>query len=72
MKAYGLTESTARVFGTLGPKESQVIGATGKLLPNSQAKIVDPDTGIALPPCNPGELWLRGASIMQGNILYFL
>ncbi|GMY26144.1 4-coumarate--coa ligase-like 9 [Fagus crenata] len=32
---------------------------------NSQAKIVDPDTGFGLPPMMPGELWFRGPSIMK-------
>ncbi|XP_065876601.1 4-coumarate--CoA ligase-like 9 [Euphorbia lathyris] len=67
-QAYGLTESTARVFGTLSLSESQVIGATGKLMPNCQAKIVDPKTGLPLPPGSPGELWIRGPSIMKGYV----
>ncbi|XP_075657342.1 4-coumarate--CoA ligase-like 9 isoform X1 [Castanea sativa] len=67
-QAYGLTESTGRVFGTVGLKECGVVGATGKLFSNSEAKIVDPDTGIALPPMMPGELWLRGSSIMKGYV----
>lgn len=37
-----------------------------------EAKIVDPDTGEALPPGQKGELWLRGPSIMQGTNLTFL
>ncbi|XP_044489224.1 4-coumarate--CoA ligase-like 9 isoform X3 [Mangifera indica] len=67
-QGYGLTESTGRIFGTIGPEECQVIGATGKLAPNCEAKIVDPDTGIAQPPGKPGELWLRGSLIMKGYI----
>ncbi|CAK7327400.1 unnamed protein product [Dovyalis caffra] len=67
-QGYGLTETTARIFGTVGPKESEVIGATGKLLSNCEARIVDPDTGISLPPCSPGELWVRGDTIMKGYI----
>lgn len=68
MKAYGLTESTGRVFGTVGLKESLVEGATGKLMPNFQAKIVDIETGANLPPSMPGELYLEGPFIMKGTI----
>ncbi|CAI0381079.1 unnamed protein product [Linum tenue] len=45
VQAYGLTESTGRVFSTVGPTESKVGGATGKLTPETEAKIVDPETG---------------------------
>lgn len=68
LQAYGLTETTARIFATVGGRECQVTGATGKLMSNCQAKIVDPDTGIALPPGNPGELWVRGPIIMKGYV----
>lgn len=69
VKAYGLTETTGRVFGTVGLKESLVEGATGKLMSNFQAKIVDPETTTALPPLTPGELWLKGPCIMKGKQL---
>ncbi|KAF9673683.1 hypothetical protein SADUNF_Sadunf10G0049700 [Salix dunnii] len=65
---YGLTETTARIFATVGPKECEVTGATGKLISNFQAKIVDPETGESLPPSSPGELWVRGDTIMKGYI----
>ncbi|XP_061989870.1 4-coumarate--CoA ligase-like 9 [Rosa rugosa] len=67
-QGYGLTETTGRVFGTVGPNETRVEGATGKLMSNFEAKIVDPETGIALPPLMTGELWLRGPIIMKGYI----
>ncbi|KAL3751870.1 hypothetical protein ACJRO7_012668 [Eucalyptus globulus] len=67
-QGYGLTESTGRAFGTVGPKEYAVVGAVGKLVPNCEAKIVDPDTAAFLPPCKVGELWLRGSSTMKGYV----
>lgn len=56
----------------LGPNESQIIGATGRLDPNCLAKIVDPHTGTGLPPFKQGELWLRGPSLMKGTKQVFI
>ncbi|XVE74817.1 hypothetical protein DITRI_Ditri12bG0048600 [Diplodiscus trichospermus] len=67
-QSYGLTETSGRVFGTMGPEESRVEGATGKLVANCEAKIIDPETGAALPPSKPGELWVRGALVMKGYV----
>uniref|UniRef100_A0A803PHE9 4-coumarate--CoA ligase n=1 Tax=Cannabis sativa TaxID=3483 RepID=A0A803PHE9_CANSA len=70
VQAYGLTESTGRVFATVGLKESRVEGATGKLVSNFIAKIVDPENGtaIGLPPLTTGELWLKGPFVMKGYV----
>lgn len=67
-QAYGLTETTGGISRTVGLEESQRLGASGRLIPYCQAKIVDPDTGIALPPLRTGELWVRGPSIMKGYV----
>lgn len=58
---------TAGGFARTGPYESKKLGATGRLAWNCQAKIVDPDAGIGLPPFKHGELWVRGPFIMKGN-----
>ncbi|KAJ7945522.1 4-coumarate CoA ligase [Quillaja saponaria] len=67
-QAYGLTEVTGRVFSAVGREESKLVGATGKLVSNFQAKIVEPETDISLPPLKLGELWLRGPCIMEGYV----
>ncbi|XP_057820944.2 probable CoA ligase CCL5 [Cryptomeria japonica] len=66
MQGYGLTETTAIGASTDTQEESRHYGTAGMLSPNTDAKIVDPDSGLALPPNQRGELWLRGPTIMKG------
>lgn len=49
------------------PEEAKQYASVGRLAENLEAKIVDPDTGEALPPGQRGELWLRGPTIMKGT-----
>ncbi|KAL9665574.1 hypothetical protein QQ045_020995 [Rhodiola kirilowii] len=67
-QSYGLTETTGGVTRTMGLDESRVMGANGRLVPYSQAKIVDPETGEALPPMKVGEIWFRGPTVMKGYV----
>ncbi|CAL5370450.1 unnamed protein product [Camellia sinensis] len=67
LQAYGLTESTGTAFRAVTPEECERWGSVGRLLGSCQAKIVDPHIGIVLPPCNQGELWIRGPMIMKGD-----
>ncbi|KAL6969303.1 hypothetical protein U1Q18_029022 [Sarracenia purpurea var. burkii] len=67
-QAYGLTESTGGISRSLNPNETQRFGASGRLVTNCQAKIVDVETGIGLPPSKQGELWVRGPLIMKGYV----
>ncbi|KAG9447213.1 hypothetical protein H6P81_013341 [Aristolochia fimbriata] len=67
-QAYGLTETGGGVARTSGPEESRRYGSVGRLVENIEAKIVDPETGEALPPGKQGELWVRGPLIMKGYV----
>ncbi|KAJ0026144.1 hypothetical protein Pint_09272 [Pistacia integerrima] len=66
LQGYGLTESTGIGASTDSLEESRRYGTAGMLSPSMEAKIVDPDSGEALPVNRTGELWLRGPSIMKG------
>ncbi|KAK6939047.1 AMP-dependent synthetase/ligase [Dillenia turbinata] len=66
LQGYGLTESTGVGASTDSLEESRRYGTAGMLSPSMEAKIVDPDTGAALPVNRTGELWLRGPTIMKG------
>lgn len=66
LQGYGLTESTAIGASTDSAEESSRYGTAGLLSPSTEAKIVDPETGEALPVNRTGELWIRGPYVMKG------
>jgi long-chain acyl-CoA synthetase len=65
VEAYGLTEaSPATHCNPLGGQRRH--GSIGLPLPDTEARIIDPETGADLPPETPGELVIRGPQLMQG------
>lgn len=66
-QGYGMTELSplthATPYGTDG-----VAGSIGKLVPSTEALVVDPLSGDAVPPGERGELWVRGPQVMQGYL----
>ncbi|XVF63570.1 hypothetical protein PTKIN_Ptkin09bG0097300 [Pterospermum kingtungense] len=65
-QGYALTETTGFGASVFSSEESRKRGSVGLLSASLEAKIVDPDTGVALKVNQTGELWLRGPSIMKG------
>ncbi|CAN6703699.1 unnamed protein product [Malus baccata var. baccata] len=69
---YGLTESCGAATFFISDKQAKAHSAScGELLPGFLAKIVDIETGEALPPYKEGELWLKSPTIMKeylGNV----
>ncbi|CAL9776476.1 unnamed protein product [Musa acuminata subsp. burmannicoides] len=65
LQGYGLTETTGIGASTDSAEESRRYGTAGMLSPNTEARIVDPDSGAALPVNRTGELWLRGPYVMK-------
>ncbi len=63
---YGLTEASPVTH--LNPADPALIrvGSVGPLLPNTEAKVVDPATGIEVGSGHQGELWIRGPQVMKG------
>jgi 4-coumarate--CoA ligase len=70
VKGYGLTETTGGCFGTESQQPTNYTGSVGRLVAGCEAKIVDPVTGVALPPSSQGEIWIRGQQIMKGNLFF--
>jgi fatty-acyl-CoA synthase len=64
---YGMTETSPVSTQTTheDPLEKRV-ASVGRVHPHVEVKIVDPDTGAAVPRDSPGELCTRGYSVMLG------
>ncbi|GAA2641338.1 AMP-binding protein [Dactylosporangium fulvum] len=64
---YGMTE-TSPVSTMTRPDDSldRRTGTVGRVLPHLESKVVDPETGLAVPRGEPGELCTRGYSVMLG------
>jgi acyl-CoA synthetase (AMP-forming)/AMP-acid ligase II len=50
----------------IAPLDAPRLGSVGRLLPSTEARIVDPASGADLGPGRTGELWVRGPQVMRG------
>lgn len=68
-QGYGMTEASPGV--TLVPDSefaTTPAGSVGRLVPGTEARLVDPATGEDAPVGEPGELWVRGPQVMTGYL----
>ncbi|MFD9698039.1 AMP-binding protein [Lentzea sp. NPDC059081] len=66
VQGYGMTEAGCISFT---PDDRPVpAGTVGVVLPGTEARFVDPDTGADVPAGRPGELVLRGPQITPGYV----
>ena len=63
-QGFGMTEAAALV--AVGPLDAPRRGSVGQLVPNTEARIVDPESGDDLGAGRTGELWVRGPQLMRG------
>ena len=62
--AYGISEAGALTHAN--PPGRTKAGSIGIPLPDTDARIADPETGIELAPGQPGELMVRGPQVLRG------
>ncbi|HEX5899914.1 MAG TPA: AMP-binding protein, partial [Solirubrobacteraceae bacterium] len=63
-QGYGMTEATCTIScPLLGPSTP---GTAGWLVPGTEARLIDPQTGADAEQGDAGELWVRGPQVMQG------
>ncbi len=67
IQGYGLTE-TSPVTHLLRPHGEHRPGSIGQLLPNTECRVVDPETGEDAGEGERGELWIRGPQVMRGYL----
>jgi long-chain acyl-CoA synthetase len=72
VQLYGLTESTGTVVFVPatdhdpgGPNSHRLRGI-GKPVPGTEARVVDPVTGVDVPDGEVGEIWIKGPTVMLG------
>jgi acyl-[acyl-carrier-protein]-phospholipid O-acyltransferase/long-chain-fatty-acid--[acyl-carrier-protein] ligase len=75
LEGYGCTELSPIVSVNLPDKESNIglqkaqkHGTIGLPLPGIAARVVDPETGAALPPGSEGMLLIKGGNVMKGYL----
>jgi len=66
IQGWGMTEISP--VGTLSAPWRQKPGSVGTAAPNTELRIVDPETGADLGTGEEGELWLRGPQVMLGYL----
>ena len=66
VQGYGMTELSP--ISHLTPPGNFKSGSVGLTVANTEARIVDPDSGEDLPTGPEGELWIRGPQVMKGYL----
>jgi acyl-CoA synthetase (AMP-forming)/AMP-acid ligase II len=67
IQGYGLTE-TSPVTHVIRPDGENKAGSIGPPLPNTECRLVDPESGEDVGEGERGELWIRGPQVMAGYL----
>ena len=66
VQGYGMTELSPVSHAT--PQGQYKPGTIGVLVPSTESRIVDPDSGKDLDVDEDGEIWVRGPQVMAGYL----
>lgn len=67
-QGYGMTETSPVTHSSPAPPLELKFGSVGVPAPNTECKVVDLETGEALPPGERGEVCVRGPQVMKGYL----
>jgi acyl-CoA synthetase (AMP-forming)/AMP-acid ligase II len=68
IQGYGLTEASPVTHANSDEPGRCKPGTVGQLLPNTECRIIDTESGRELGPDEDGELWIRGPQVMRGYL----
>jgi acyl-CoA synthetase (AMP-forming)/AMP-acid ligase II len=73
LQVYGMTELSGAVVALddAAHRDSahpERLSAAGRVMPGSEMQIVDPATLEPVPTGTPGEVWIRGGTVMKGYL----
>ena len=67
-EGFGMTEMSAITHLVPPFGDARKPGSIGPPIPGVECRLVDPQTGEDATPGEAGELWMRGAKVMQGYL----
>jgi acyl-CoA synthetase (AMP-forming)/AMP-acid ligase II len=66
-QGWGMTETA--IGATMPDRRTGTTpGSVGRVVPNTELRVVDPHSGRDLGAGEPGELWVRGPQVMKGYL----
>ncbi len=68
VQGYGLTETSPVTHSTPSDPAKIKSGAVGPSIPNTEVRIVNPETGQDNNATQEGEVWIRGPQVMKGYL----
>jgi acyl-CoA synthetase (AMP-forming)/AMP-acid ligase II len=67
-QGYGMTEASPATHVTPPDVAARKPGSIGRVVANTQCRVVDVETGRDVDPGTDGELWIRGPQVMRGYL----